>query len=108
MIPCGPPLESKPSPQPVSINQRYLHRPGHAWGDGLLVLERLKTNRLLSHIPVVVVTVRDRKGPEDQTRRLGAIDYVSKPTQADALMASFRTILAMSDRPPEGGTLETA
>ena len=40
-------------------------------GDGLIVLERLKNNRLLSHIPVIVVTVRDRQEAEEQTRRLG-------------------------------------
>jgi len=72
---------------------------GMPGGDGLLVLERLKSNRLLSHIPVIVVTVRDRQEAEEQTRRLGAVAYLQKPIQADALIASLRTVLP-SDEPP--------
>jgi DNA-binding response OmpR family regulator len=97
--------------QAVAATRRYqpsailldLGMPG---GDGLLVLERLKSNRLLSHIPVIVVTVRDRQEAEEQTRRLGAADYVSKPIDADALIASLQTVLATSDRPPEGGAVK--
>lgn len=72
---------------------------GMPGADGLLVLERLKSNRLLSHIPVIVITIRDRQEAEEERRRLGAVDYVSKPIQADALIASLRTVLT-SDRPP--------
>ena len=75
--------------------------------DGLLVLERLKSNRLLSHFPVIVVTARDQQEAEEQTRRLGAVDYVSKPIQADALMASLRTVLGTSDGLPDGGSEKT-
>src|SRR5262245_55083249 len=45
---------------------------GMPGGDALIVLERLKSNRLLSHIPVIVVTARDRQEAEEETRRLGA------------------------------------
>jgi CheY-like chemotaxis protein len=63
-------------------------------GDGLLVLERLKSNRLLNHIPVIVVTVRDRQEAEEQTRRLGAVAYLQKPIQAEVLIATLRTVLS--------------
>jgi CheY-like chemotaxis protein len=78
-------------------------RPRNTCGDGLLALERLKSNRLLSHIPVIVVTVRDRQEPEEQTRRLCAAAYVQKPIHDDTLMASLQTILATSGGAPEGG-----
>jgi len=106
------PLWAADGMQAIAAARRYqpsailldLGMPG---GDGLLVLERLKSNRLLSHIPVIVVTARDQQEAEEQTRRLGAVDYVSKPIQADALMASLRTVLGTSDGPPDGGTENT-
>lgn len=73
-------------------------------GDGLLVLERLKYNRLLSDIPVIVVTSRDRQEAEEKARRLGAAAYVSKPVQVDALIASLQAVLARGDGVPAGGT----
>ena len=76
-------------------------------GDGLLVLERLKSNRLLSSIPVIVVTVRDRTVAEEETRRLGAVAYVVKPIDADVLIASLRTILAPED-PSKGEAAKPA
>jgi DNA-binding response OmpR family regulator len=63
-------------------------------GDGFLILERLKSNHLLRDIPVIVVTIRDRQEAEEKARRLGAVDYVSKPVQVDELMASIQTVLA--------------
>ena len=77
-------------------------------GDGLVVLERLKHNRLVSHIPVIVVTARDRQEVEEQTRRLGAVGYLQKPIQADAVIASVRTVLATADTSPQSGTENTA
>ena len=73
-------------------------------GDGFVVLERLKSTLLLSDIPVIVVTVRDRQEVEEKARRLGAVAYVSKPTQVDALMASLQSVLATQDVVPAGVT----
>lgn len=73
-------------------------------GDGLLILERLKNNHLLKEIPVIVVTIRDRQEAEEKARRLGAVDYVSKPVQADELMASIQTVLGTRDAAPAGVT----
>jgi CheY-like chemotaxis protein len=72
--------------------------------DGFAVLERLKSNRVMSDIPVIVVTVRARQEAEEKARRLGAAAYVSKPIQVDALMASLRTVLATRDGVPAGVT----
>ena len=73
-------------------------------GDGFVVLERLKSTLLLSDIPVIVVTVRDRQEVEEKARRLGAVAYVSKPIQVDALMASLQSVLATQDVVPAGVT----
>ena len=73
-------------------------------GNGFVVLERLKSTSLLSDIPVIVVTVRDRQEAEEKARRLGAAAYVSKPVQVDALMASLQTLLATQDGVPAGET----
>ena len=73
-------------------------------GAGFVVLERLKSNRSLSDIPVIVVTVRDRQEAEEKARRLGAAAYVTKPIQVDALMASLQSVLATQDGIPAGVT----
>ena len=98
-----------------AIAAARLHQPqailldlGLPGGDGLVVLERLKSNRLLSQIPVIVVTVRDRQDAEEQTQRLGAAAYLQKPIHDEALMASLRTVLATRDEVPEGGPANAA
>jgi DNA-binding response OmpR family regulator len=48
-------------------------------GDGFVVLERLKSNRLLSAIPVIVVTVQDPAVAEQKARKYGAIAFLQKP-----------------------------
>jgi two-component system KDP operon response regulator KdpE len=57
--------------------------------DGLAVLERL---REWSHVPVLILSVRD--GPEDKVAALdaGADDYVTKPFEALELLARLRAI----------------
>ena len=72
--------------------------------DGLLILERLKSDHLLKDIPVIVVTVRDRREAEEKARKLGAVAYVSKPVQVDALMASLQSVLATQNGVPAGVT----
>jgi DNA-binding response OmpR family regulator len=73
-------------------------------GDGFVVLERLKSNHLLSDIPVIVVTVRNRQEVEEKARRLGAAGYISKPIQVDALMESLQSVLATQEGIPAGVT----
>jgi two-component system KDP operon response regulator KdpE len=57
--------------------------------DGVAVLEKL---REWSHVPVLVLSVRD--GPEDKIAALdaGADDYVTKPFDAGELLARLRAI----------------
>lgn len=62
-------------------------------GDGLLILERLKSNRLLSAIPVIVVTARDPGVAEQKARECGAVAFLPKPVKADTLIATVRGVL---------------
>jgi len=57
--------------------------------DGLVVLQRL---REWSHVPVLILSVRD--GPEDKVTALdaGADDYVTKPFDSTELLARLRAI----------------
>lgn len=84
-------------PQAILLD---LEMPG---GDGLVVLERLKSNRLLSHIPVIIITGCDRQEAEEKTQRLGAVAYLPKPIHENALMETLRTVLATPTEAPEGG-----
>ena len=68
--------------------------------DGLLILERLKSDLSLKDIPVIVVTIRDRKVAEEKALRQGAVAYISKPVHADELMASIQTVLAAREEAP--------
>ena len=62
-------------------------------GDGFVVLERLKGNRLLSAIPVIVVTVRDPDVAEHWAYEQGAVAFLQKPVKADELIATIRRVL---------------
>ena len=62
-------------------------------GDGFVALERLKSNRLLSAIPVIVVTVRGPEMAEQKAREYGAIAFLQKPVKADELIATIRGVL---------------
>ena len=73
-------------------------------GDGFYVLERLKSNRLLSEIPVIVVTARDRQEAEERAQRLGASGYVQKPVEVDELITSLQQVLAARDSVSTGQT----
>ena len=57
--------------------------------DGLTVLQRL---REWSHVPVLILSVRD--GPDDKVAALdaGADDYVTKPFEAAELLARLRAV----------------
>ncbi|MGH7229674.1 MAG: response regulator [Nitrospiraceae bacterium] len=53
-------------------------------GDGFLILERLKTNKLLSTIPVIIVTARDLKEVEGRAIQAGAAASLQKPIKKTA------------------------
>jgi len=62
-------------------------------GDGFLILERLKTNKLLSTIPVIIVTARDLKEVEGKAIQAGAAGSLQKPMQIDSLLTVIEQVL---------------
>jgi DNA-binding response OmpR family regulator len=59
-------------------------------GDGFLVMERLRSMAPVSHIPVVVLTARDPSTSRDRALAAGAIAFLGKPIDAEALLAAIR------------------
>lgn len=47
--------------------------------DGFEVCKKLKTDRLLSQIPVIFVTALTQGENEEKGFKLGAVDYITKP-----------------------------
>src|SRR5258706_2042815 len=57
-------------------------------GDGFQVLDRLRMNTQLSHLPVIVVSARDAQANEKRALKAGACAYLQKPVDdADLLDA---------------------
>jgi DNA-binding response OmpR family regulator len=93
-----------------ALNLARVHHPrailldlGLPGGDGFLVLERLKANRLLAGIPVVVITVRDPEEAEARALSLGARAYCQKPIKADTLMALLAGVLGNAEKRERDG-----
>jgi len=67
-------------------------------GDGFLVLERLKANKLLLAIPVIILTARDPKEVENKALRAGAVASLQKPVAIEGLLALIEQVLT---HPPQ-------
>ena len=62
-------------------------------GDGFTVLERLAINDSLAHIPVIVVSGRDRAANKDRALKAGAKVFLQKPVKnAELLYAIEQTL----------------
>ncbi|PKH55593.1 two-component system response regulator [Shewanella sp. Choline-02u-19] len=66
--------------------------------NGYEVCERLKTDPLTSHIPVIFVTALAETADETQGFALGAVDYITKPVSAPVVQARVKTHLALYDQ----------
>jgi two-component system KDP operon response regulator KdpE len=62
-------------------------------GDGVVVIERLKTFPALAHIPVVVVSAREPSATEERAAAAGAKAYVQKPIDNEELLRTIRSAL---------------
>ncbi len=58
-------------------------------GDGFQVLERLKMNTELAHIPVIVLSARDPEANEKRAMKAGAGSYFQKPADDEELLAAI-------------------
>jgi putative two-component system response regulator len=63
--------------------------------NGYQVLESLRTQEHLRHIPVIFVTAMDADEDEERGLALGAVDYVTKPVKPALLLARIRAQLEL-------------
>ena len=62
-------------------------------GDGFQVLERLKMNTELAHIPVIVLSARDVEANERRALKAGASAYLQKPVDDEDLLETIAKAL---------------
>lgn len=61
---------------------------------GYEVLERIKENQELMHIPVAFLSAKGQEGEVKKGLELGAVEYIIKPFAPDYLTERVKTILA--------------
>ena len=86
-----------PERSPKASASRHSVRSWSAGGDGFVVLERLKSNRLLSAMPVIVVTTQGPEVAEQKARECGAVAFLQKPVKADELIATIQGVLGKQE-----------
>jgi PAS domain S-box-containing protein len=86
------PLPSLAVQQPALI-LLDLQMPGM---DGFEVCRRLKASEVSREIPVIILSARGESADRVEGLRLGAVDYITKPFQAEELVARVRTHLELS------------
>jgi DNA-binding response OmpR family regulator len=64
-------------------------------GDGFTVLERLQINDSLAHIPVIVVSGRDRAANRDRALKAGARIFLQKPVKNTELLYAIEQTLGL-------------
>jgi two-component system KDP operon response regulator KdpE len=62
-------------------------------GDGVVVMDRLKTFPALAHIPVIVVSAREPTSTEARATEAGARAFLQKPIDMDELFRAVRAAL---------------
>lgn len=68
-------------------------------GDGFTVLERLKALDSLAHIPVIVVSGRNRAANQDRALNAQAHAFLQKPVKNAELLAMIEKVLAPVSEP---------
>lgn len=63
--------------------------------NGFQVCERLKSNPITRHIPIIFVTSHDNEASEAKGLSAGAVDFISKPISREIVRARVRTHLIL-------------
>ena len=66
---------------------------GFPMTDGYAVLKLLQESEALSHIPVVVISGRERRSNYQKAIRSGACEFLQKPVETHELLEVLRGIL---------------
>jgi two-component system chemotaxis response regulator CheY len=65
--------------------------------DGITLLEKVKKNKSLCHIPVVMVTTEAREQLVNKVMELGASGYITKPFHPEEIKQLLQRILGVED-----------
>lgn len=65
--------------------------------DGYETLEHIKSNVETSNIPVVFLTVDDKRESEIKGLKMGAMDFILKPFEPDIMLSRIEKILQIED-----------
>ncbi len=63
-------------------------------GGGFFVLENLRKTRKIIQMPVIVSTANVSEGIEEETRNLGASDFIAKPYDLEKLLEMIKKNLS--------------
>ncbi len=60
--------------------------------DGIEILQKLKQDETLRHIPVIIITTTDEPGTIQKCHDLGCKDYIVKPVDYDMFVETVRRL----------------
>jgi len=73
-------------------------------GGGLSVLRRIKEMPALADIPVIILSAQDAEGNRELAAKAGALDYLQKPADLNALLVQIQGIIAKRQPHPHTAT----
>jgi twitching motility two-component system response regulator PilH len=76
--------------------------------NGFQATRTLSKDPRTASIPVVMISTKDQETDRIWAMRQGAVDYLTKPVTAGALIAKAQEILQRAGDPPTAGTEQTA
>jgi DNA-binding response OmpR family regulator len=79
-------------------------------GDGIELVRRMRRNRALAQLPILVITAGHAEGDREEVLRAGADEYLPKPLEPADLMARLARLveLAPDERRPRRARLIAA
>ena len=75
--------------------------------DGIELLEHIHQDDLLQHVPTVVVSTEGRPAVIDHIRKLGVVEYISKPFQPELIAETLERLMGFSHEATENRNSET-
>lgn len=65
--------------------------------DGYSVMEQIKLNPLTAGIPIIFLTADSEQASERKGLQMGAMDFITKPFKAEAMLGRIEKVLQMED-----------
>ena len=65
--------------------------------DGYETMEQIKLNPRTANIPIIFLTADTETASELKGMKMGAVDYITKPFEADAMLGRIEKVLQMED-----------